>query len=305
MEKVSVLMCTYKEPINWIQASVESIINQTYSNLEVIIVVDAPDEKEIIDLLKKYEIEDERIHVYINEKNIGLHNSLNKGLKLCNGKYIARMDADDISHTDRIEKQIEYIKAKEYDLVGCDYKVFHDDVVERIGRGAYTHDVCEKILNYESCIAHPSWIVKKEVYDKLEGYRDIDSCEDYDFLIRALYHGFKMGNVPLVLLDYRNNPSSVTHLKGIKQQAITCFLSKNFRSNMIVTEKDLLEYLKSEKYFKFAKEEEKLISFQEKVNNSESIKKLFFLIILLTSPRFRYIKKLRLKVKWWKRNEKH
>ena len=101
MDKISVIMSTYKEPIEWIRRAIESILNQTYKNLEFIIVVDAPTYKELISLLNNYKDKDDRVKVVVNDSNIGLVESLNKALSLCNGSYVARMYADDKSLPER------------------------------------------------------------------------------------------------------------------------------------------------------------------------------------------------------------
>ena len=83
MDKVSVIMSTYKEPIEWIQESVDSILNQTYKNLEFIIIVDNPEYVELVSLLNDYADSDDRISVVVNNNNIGLVKSLNKALSFC------------------------------------------------------------------------------------------------------------------------------------------------------------------------------------------------------------------------------
>ena len=107
MNKVSVIMSTYKEPIDWIRQSIDSILNQTFSEFEFIIVVDNPKYKELISVLNDYAEADNRICIMVNENNIGLVKSLNKALSQCNGEYIVRMDADDISLPERIAHQID------------------------------------------------------------------------------------------------------------------------------------------------------------------------------------------------------
>lgn len=106
MELVSVLMSVYNEPIDYIEKSVNSILRQTYRNFEFIIVVDNPSNDFLCEYLKRIEVEHDNVHIEINDKNMGLVKSLNKGLSFCNGRYIARMDADDISDKNRIEEQV-------------------------------------------------------------------------------------------------------------------------------------------------------------------------------------------------------
>ena len=90
---ISVIYCLYKEKIEWIRQSVESILNQTYGLFEFIIICDNPDYQSAVDLLKEYSSADPRIRLIVNEENIGITRSLNKGLELAKGGLIARMDS--------------------------------------------------------------------------------------------------------------------------------------------------------------------------------------------------------------------
>jgi len=119
MEIISVLLCTYNEPLKYLKLSIESILSQTYTNIQLIIVNDNPKRADMADLLAAYAREDSRIKYIVNPSNIGLVSSLNAGLKDAIGEYIARMDADDIATKDRLEKQLEFLQVKSYDMVGC------------------------------------------------------------------------------------------------------------------------------------------------------------------------------------------
>lgn len=302
MRKISVLMSTYNEPLTWIRESIESIINQTYSNIEFIIIMDNPQNIELIKLLEEYESKYKNIIIYKNSKNLGLVESLNKGLKLCSGEYIARMDADDYSLPKRLEKQLQYIEKYNYDLVGCDYELFYNEKIIRTVKGAYSHDICKKIIPYENCVAHPAWLVKKTVYMQLNGYRNIDASEDFDFLNRAVLKGFKIGNVPSVLLRYRDNKESISHKKNIRQQLLTRFMSEYFSKEKHFSLDDYLNFLESKRYKKLYKEEEEISELDKIFKNSEyelfiRIKAFFRLITSLTYLRK---KKIRCMVRWKK-----
>ena len=195
----------------------------------------------------------------------------------------------------------------DYDLIGADYNVFFDGNIQRTAKGPYTNEVCKKVLRYESCIAHPSWFAKKEVFDKLGGYRFMDSCEDYDFLIRAVLSGFKLGNVPCVLLEYRNNPNSVTHLNAKKQQAITNLLNVNMQKSRIVSMDEYNLYMNSDKRRRFEQNEEKVMNLVDiyKDKSRNLVSRYVSLILLLTTRRYRYMKRVRFYVRKWKRDEKY
>ena len=127
MVETSVIMATYKESIECLKQSIESIINQTYNDFEFIIILDNPDNKEHIAFINDYVCKDERIKFYINDKNMGLTNTLNRGLELAEGKYICRMDADDISELYRMEHQKKYLEENDFDLIGGISQMIDED----------------------------------------------------------------------------------------------------------------------------------------------------------------------------------
>ena len=104
---VSVIMSNYNTPEEFLRASIESVLNQTYSNFEFIIVDDCSTDNSL-EIIKSYQ--DERIVVLENKENLGITKSLNRGLEIAKGEYVARMDADDISFPKRFETQVEYLK---------------------------------------------------------------------------------------------------------------------------------------------------------------------------------------------------
>src|SRR5699024_5552594 len=115
---VSVIMSVYNETETELALAIESILNQTYKDIEFIIVLDAPDNELVLKLIKKYQTSDDRIKIIINNQNQGLAKSLNTGIKSSSGEYIARMDADDISFKNRLDVQISFLeKNADYDIV--------------------------------------------------------------------------------------------------------------------------------------------------------------------------------------------
>src|SRR5690606_13966390 len=123
----SVIMSTYNERLDWIVSSVESILNQTYKNIEFIIIVDHPDRIELREILIGYEKQDSRIKLVFNEVNQGLVRSLNLALTYCTGRYIARMDADDISLLHRLEHQKTYLELYKLDFVFSGVQVIDEE----------------------------------------------------------------------------------------------------------------------------------------------------------------------------------
>ena len=174
------------------------------------------------------------------------------------------MDADDYSYTDRLLKEMEFLKENNYDLVGCYDCEIRSDRKHYIKKPIYFNEI-NKILKKRNCMSHPTWLVKKEVYDKLNGYRDVLGCEDYDFLLRALNKGYKIGNYPEYLLDHYVRDISISNSNKAIQILISEYLSKNINNldhikiddfiNLDKTKKELDSYnrcsrfLKDKKYF--------------------------------------------------------
>ncbi len=280
-DKISVLMSVYKENETELEESIKSILNQTYRNIEFIIVIDYPYETWREKLAKSYN--DSRIQIIVNEENIGLPKSLNKALHYATGNYIARMDADDVSKPYRLEKQLQYLKEKKLDLIGAYTECFRNNEV--LGTVKYPVDGndIKKILKYYSCIAHPTWLGKKEVFAKLEGYRNIITCEDYDFLIRAASNDFKLGNIPEILLKYRMTPTSISRSNLGKQKLINSYLADNYTKKHIIMENELKTFMNS-KYFK--KEQEKydnFYKFKAEKNNGLKFKIKYYLYLIYIS----------------------
>ena len=242
-DKISVIMSVYKEKKEELEASIYSILNQTYTNIEFIIVIDFPEEQWRIDYIKS--IDDLRIKLIINEKNIGLPNSLNEGLKYATGKYIARMDADDISIINRLEIQKKYIEEKKCDLCGSNIQCFFENTDQQLACYPRKSKYVNKLLIIKNCIAHPTYFAKAEVFKELNGYRNIFTCEDYDFLLRALNKGFKLEHVQETLLKYRLSKESISRANPGKQELIAEFLRNNYKNNKEPSIEELEMYLKS------------------------------------------------------------
>ena len=107
MPKVSVITPIYNTPKDHLRETIDSILNQTFTDFEYIILNDSPDNTELDEIVASYT--DSRIRYYRNKKNIGLEESTNKLLDLAKGEYVAVFDHDDISLPDRLKKEVEYL----------------------------------------------------------------------------------------------------------------------------------------------------------------------------------------------------
>lgn len=244
---ISVIMSAYNEKESELRKSIDSIINQTFRDLEIIIVDDNPNNTELKTILDS--LTDERIKLIYNEKNMGLVNSLNRALKVATGEYIARMDADDISFPDRLEKQLKYLQEKDLDLVGGWLVLIDDSEEDReIMKYEFPSSVegVNATVRFGSPIPHPTWLGRRKVFDELNGYRNVRYCEDYDFVLRAVYHGFKLGSIPDYVLRYRIRSTSITNSNRNKQLLLSRYIGKNRNRIDDVTEEELNKYINSD-----------------------------------------------------------
>ncbi|CAM5185006.1 O-antigen biosynthesis glycosyltransferase WbnJ [Ureibacillus acetophenoni] len=187
MIKISVLMSVYNETKEDLIKSIESVLNQTLTCFEFIIVNDNPNNTTLINVLKHYEKIDKRVKIIYNVSNLGLALSLNKAAEIATGEYFIRTDADDICSIDRFEKQYNFIKDTNYDLVCSDY-YFIDELGEPINRSVrwYEHNSLKKLLPFHNVIHHPTVIMRASVFRSLNGYRNFPCAQDYDLWLRML-----------------------------------------------------------------------------------------------------------------------
>lgn len=204
---VSILMPVYNTA-PYLKEAMDSMLSQTFKDFELIVLNDcSPDNAD--EILDTYN--DPRIVRYKGERNMGLSNVLNAGMDIARGKYIARMDSDDISLPNRLEVQVKYMEEHpDIDLCSCGMKMFgaKDDVWIR---DADPEKVKVTALFF-SPILHASSIWKKESFDKygLRFRQEMVPAEDYDMWCRALSKGLKLVNLPNVLYRYRIHPSQAT-----------------------------------------------------------------------------------------------
>lgn len=243
---VSVLMSIYKENVPVVSQAIDSIRKQTYQNLEIVVMLDYPEHEAMKAYLHQLGEEENRLKYHINERNMGLLESLNLGVKLCHGDYICRMDADDFARFDRIEKQMTYIEEKGLDLVGSYIQPVSQDgnPQGKIRSFPSQHRYLCQYLKYANAIPHPTWLVRKSVYEKLKGYRNILYAEDYDFLIRVYLNGYKMGVLPETLLRYRINQNGITQRNIATQKITSIYLAKQIFRKQAYTIDEVERFIK-------------------------------------------------------------
>jgi hypothetical protein len=205
---VSVVMPVY-EAEKYLEEAIESILGQTLRDFEFIIVDDGSRDRTAV-ILARYQQMDGRIRVYQLE-NQGMVASLNRGCHLAKGKYIARMDADDVSLPERFQRQVEYLEAHpEIGVLGTWVEeVDEDGTPLGIWRMPTTPALIGWFLMFGNCIAHPSILMRRDIIGRLGFYRGA-VAEDYDLWARAI-SVTRIVNLPEVLLRYRSRAESGSH----------------------------------------------------------------------------------------------
>lgn len=199
---ISVVIPLYKPNFGYFRECLSSVRSQTLSNFEIILISDF-----ISNEIRAYveSINDERIKLIENKEKLGFQKSLNKGVKLSKGEYIARMDSDDICYSNRFEDQIKFFEEnKDYALAGSNIIII-DENGRKIGIRNFPHTYSEiksKIHIYIT-FSHSAVMFKRDAFNKLGGYdENIKEGEDYDLWLRFVKN-YKCGNINKPLLCYR------------------------------------------------------------------------------------------------------
>lgn len=214
--KVSVIMSTLNTDETYLKLSIDSILNQTYKNIELIIVNDGGEDYKYIE--DNYN--DDRIKVIKNEKSMGLAYSLNRALEFCSGEYIARMDSDDISLKCRIEEQVKYMaENKDVGICSTFYKKFgsQDSIV---AYPFYEKNYINSLLFFGNALCHPAVMFRKSYLIDSNKKYDVNFIysQDYDFWTRCKDTSIAL--VPKVVFLYRMHDKQVSSSKREKQREL-------------------------------------------------------------------------------------
>ncbi|MFT6069520.1 MAG: glycosyltransferase involved in cell wall biosynthesis [Bacteriovoracaceae bacterium] len=207
---VSVVMPVYNAE-KYLGSAIESILNQSYKNLEIIIVDDASTDNSL-SIIESFK--DPRIKIFKNKSNLKIVKSLNLGISKASGKFVARMDADDISHEDRVKKQVRFLQDnEEIDILGTNIWIIDENSQSQGKLLEYpTSPEVNKLLLAKYCVlAHPTVMFRKKIIEEnAELYSaDFPCAEDYELWLR-LSKKYKISNLKEFLLWYRVHPFSLT-----------------------------------------------------------------------------------------------
>ncbi|MDD5361702.1 MAG: glycosyltransferase [Ignavibacteria bacterium] len=220
---ITVLLPTYNNSA-YIESSIESILNQTFKEFELLIIDDSSTDDTAA---KIKEFHDDRIVLYENDENKGLGNTLNIGLNIAKHDIIARMDADDISLPERLAIQYNFMNDnKDIDVLSCHYAMMCNGKIRYTVKTHTEHADIKRRLILHSEIMHPGTMYNKDKIIKYGGYRDI-YVEDYEMWLRMkdkiVFH-----NLPEILLIKRYHDKSISFNSQKRDDSVYSFTGKYY-----------------------------------------------------------------------------
>lgn len=230
---VSIVMPVYNGE-EYIGLAIESIINQTYQDWELVIVNDGSTDK-TEDVVRSFE--DKRIKLLTNSTNKFISYSLNRGVEFSGSKYVARMDCDDIAKPDRIQKQVDFLEEKpEYGLVGTRWVNFGYKT-GKVQLPVEDDDIKRELL-HNCCILHPSIMLRRSLINAhgLTYSLEMKKTEDYELYSRLVQHT-KIYNIPEYLMEYRQVAENDDRLNDKEEKRRDTIVRRQFFS-LINTEVD-------------------------------------------------------------------
>lgn len=221
MEKlISIIISVYNDKESYLKKSVESILRQSFSNFEFIIINDGSDRPYLKEMLSRFEKQDERIKIYNNTANLGLTNSLNKALAFAKGKYIARIDSDDIADLHRLKKQLQFMeKNPKYALCGS-WSYFIDQYGKITGEKKTPTDYkkIKKWLVFFNFFTHSSFFFRRDIAIGMGGYnKNLKKAQDYDFVLK-ISAKYPVAIIPEFLCSFRVHPKSISSSSKKRQE---------------------------------------------------------------------------------------
>ncbi len=206
--KISVVMAAYNAQ-KYLSEAMDSILGQTYTDFELIVINDCSTDGSGA-LLKEYAGKDSRVIVLENKENMGLTKSLNRGLAVAQGEYIARMDADDISVPDRFQKQVEFLDSHpDYSFVSCIGRYIDENgKEEQLRLFPETNEEIYAMMPKVDAVMHPGVMFRRADIAKIGNYcEDFRVVQDYDLWFRGMAAGYKFYNIQEPLVLFRRNDS--------------------------------------------------------------------------------------------------
>src|SRR3972149_6374220 len=203
--KISVIMPFYNCE-RYLGQAIESILTQTFNDFELILINDASTDNS--DSIAKRYLNDQRVVYIKNNYNKKIVKNLNLGLSIARAEIIARMDGDDISHPDRLEKQYSYLLAHKVIVLIGSFAELIDSNGRVVGQmiKPTSPEMIKKTAFYYAPFVHPAIMIRRGVLEAVGCYREkYLFCEDIDLFFRVIFSGYQTCNIPEFLIKYRQH----------------------------------------------------------------------------------------------------
>ena len=219
---VSIITVTYNAE-KYLEQTITSVLNQTYKNIEYIII-DGASTDNTIDIIKKYE---SQITSWVSEKDNGLYYAMNKGIDIAKGSIIGILNADDYYYPDAINNIVDAYLKKQDDI-------FHGDISLISNSSTITMTPDFSKMNQQPSIFHPTCFVKKTVYDTIGKFDTRYTISaDYDFLLRCIKHNYTFQYVPKLITSFRTGGMSNSCYSNIEGYKIMKKHNTGFQNQVI------------------------------------------------------------------------
>ena len=231
--KISLIMSVYNGE-DYLRDAIESVLNQTFRDFELIVINDCSTDS-TGEILNRFAEADERIKVHTNEVNLRLPSSLNKAIALAQGKYIARMDADDICLPERLEKQYEFMENNpKVALSSCRFMTLKNGVISSGGCGGKSDkESIKALLLVTNPILHPGIIAKADAIRNLGYDKNFTCTEDMELWTRFVMAGYDIEIMPEYLMIYRLHDKQITETTLEKQRKEVVAIQKNYCGKLL------------------------------------------------------------------------
>ncbi len=221
---ISVVLPVYNGE-KYLAEAIDSILAQTFTDFELIVINDGSTDGTLA-ILQSYQSMDVRIRL-VSRENKGIVATLNEGIDLARGEWLARMDADDISFPQRFERQLQWLSETDADICGSWIKLFGLSD-QRIIKYPQTDAEIKVALLFMSALAQPTVMMKTALAKQLYYESAWENGEDYDLWERAVRTGCLMTNLPEVLLCYRQHATQISSRAATQQQANTQKIQRRY-----------------------------------------------------------------------------
>jgi len=223
---ISIIVPTYKTPIDYLKEMIESVRAQTYPNWELCIGDGSEGDKELEAVLEEYAREDKRIHYKILEKNMGISGNTNGALALATGDYVGLLDHDDVLSPDALFEIVSALQKEDYDVFYTDEDKVSADLKEYSDPN-FKPDYSEDLLRSHNYITH-FFVARRSIAEEIGGFNsEFDGAQDYDFIFRCVEKSSKICHISKILYHWRvhedstaGNPASKLYAYEAGKKAI-------------------------------------------------------------------------------------